>query len=189
MLKVRNWRCLCVRLFSYRDSTGCSSYPASLIRLVSSRQAFGAYQAALEGGTTAATTPRPLPQYIESAAAAAGPSDPADLADTQYELLSHYSARQPDAEQLTRLLRPAGASPNPLDACLSWHLLSLMQGLEVAPVTDLAGASLPQVGFGVKNPLIFKRPGGEARHSICWHHAQITSVIVGFLWGLSCLDL
>lgn len=88
--------------------------------------------------------PHPQPLYQEAATTPGTPgssSSSSALTDLQYELLRLYSgdARPQEGGALAALLRSAGSSPNPLDCVLPWHVMGVLEALEVLPLTSYAG--------------------------------------------------
>ena len=100
------------------------------------------YAASVRRGSSAP----PLPPYAEAGLARA----PESLPDLSYALLSLAADGRPGAavpaSAAARLLRPSAASPDPLDASLSWHVAAVLSALRVLPSSGATMASEVQAG-------------------------------------------
>jgi len=106
--------------------------------------ALRSFLAADAAGGDAAGAAAP-PMWAAAAGASAAPTaGTAPAPDIQLALLSLASRRWALAPgELGALLRPAGYSPNPLDAGLAWHLLSAAAAVEALPTVGLDGGPHP----------------------------------------------
>jgi nuclear pore complex protein Nup98-Nup96 len=125
-------------------------------------EAVAAYEAAVEGGTA----PPPLPLYLEhlhigTNSKRTNSIDHNDVFDVNFELLRLFCTlstataieREEELEQLaevldgtlSRLLRPAGITPDPLDYSFIWHMLCVLRSIGAVPEEDVPTTPAPSI--------------------------------------------
>ncbi|KAI3438757.1 hypothetical protein D9Q98_001175 [Chlorella vulgaris] len=126
-------------------------------------EALAAYTAAVEAGAA----PPPLPLYAERGGGVAACGRSFDVA---FELLRlHAVACDPDASGsvdmlrplLARLLRPSGVTPDPLDYSFCWHMLGVLQALQVLPA---AATALPEAAVASMSFISQLEASGQLSH-------------------------
>ena len=91
----------------------------------------------------------PLPMHLEFGKAWGGSETSARGLDTAFEVLRFLDAR--NGPQLAGVFGPAGHTTDALDYSLPWHLLSLLEGLEILDFSSATPADqeiMLQVHFG-----------------------------------------